>query len=95
MSCLIISDLSKDNRDELFPQPKVVAMPFGNKVIRNDVRKYCESKGLSEVNTLACIEIAVLAHLVEAGTKTADRLVVKNSVRKFRHNHFDGPKDAA
>lgn len=94
MSCLIISDLSKDNRDKLFPQPKVVAMPFGNKVIRGEVRAYCESKGLGEAQIKVCINNAISAHDADVGRKTADRLATMMSTRKFRHNHFDPPSAA-
>lgn len=58
--------------------------PQQNRIIADDVRAYCETLGLSEVETCASVETALIAHSVAAGRKTAERLKQKLQAREER-----------
>lgn len=58
--------------------------PTSCRLIRDDVRTYCEGIGLGEAQILACIDTALIVHSVEAGKKTAERLLQKNRARELR-----------
>ena len=58
--------------------------PFACRVISDDVRQYCKSVGLGEAQIIACVDTALVSHSVEAGKKTADRLLQKQRSREAR-----------
>lgn len=58
--------------------------PQSCRLIRDDVRTYCASLGLGEVQTNAAVDTALITHSVAAGKKTADRLLAKKQAREAR-----------
>lgn len=74
--------------------PPVPLNSHPNKIIRDAVTDHCKKLGLSYVQTQACLDVAKVAHSVEAGTKTADRIAEKMRTIRERFTHPQPPEVA-
>jgi hypothetical protein len=72
----------------LFAMSIIPPAPSGNRVIRDDVRRYCDQIGLTGIQVEAAVEVALAAHSVLAGTKTADRLLARMQARDARERVY-------
>jgi hypothetical protein len=72
----------------LFTMSLVAPRQPGNRVIREDVRRHCAEIGLTGIMVDACVDVAIAAHSVLAGTKTADRLLARLQAREARDRAY-------